>query len=432
MLRASAARALRQCGKKRTLIDIKSPIASLSSLSSSSSLSSTSTTTRDFIRRGSFQQWASQSSTRSSSASSSVTPTAANRYYVTPRRLASRTPRCLAGNGNSIAPRDSPQSQLLRDSSDEVPLFGCDHRHRHHHHHHHPGSRSTTISRIIDNRANQAAGRPASSSLSASPSSSSSLLSIHLDIISSFDNRQQQQRYHSTNAAKESGRSVSAAISDVTKLEGKEDEKKIDLNNEKKDKVDSSSVKSTTATPPSHSNSNSSSSNTSSSSSNTSSSTSSSLTKASNAVSLALQTILTFIAKLPSVLLYYLTHPTSLRLKLIELKALAVKEAQHFWMGCKLLAADVRTARHILGRTLRGSTLSRRERKQLLRTATDVFRLVPMSIFVLVPFMEFALPFALKLFPEMLPSTFRDGLKEEEKMKGELQMRISMAGFFQE
>jgi len=55
-----------------------------------------------------------------------------------------------------------------------------------------------------------------------------------------------------------------------------------------------------------------------------------------------------------------------------------------------------------------------------------------MSIFVLVPFMEFALPFALKLFPNMLPSTFRDGLKEEEKMKGELQMRISMAGFFQD
>jgi len=50
----------------------------------------------------------------------------------------------------------------------------------------------------------------------------------------------------------------------------------------------------------------------------------------------------------------------------------------------------------------------------------------------LVPFMEFALPFALKIFPNMLPSTFQDSLKEEEKMKGELQMRISMAGFFQD
>jgi len=138
------------------------------------------------------------------------------------------------------------------------------------------------------------------------------------------------------------------------------------------------------------------------------------------------------LSKVPGVTWFYITHPRDLRKKLAELKELAVKEAHHYWMGSKLLAADVRTARHIMGRTLRGSTLSRRERKQLLRTVTDVFRLVPMSVFVLIPFMEFALPFALKLFPNMLPSTFQDSLKEEQNMKGELQMRISMAGFFQE
>ena len=42
-----------------------------------------------------------------------------------------------------------------------------------------------------------------------------------------------------------------------------------------------------------------------------------------------------------------------------------------------------------------------------LRTSTDLFRLVPFAIFVIVPFMEFLLPFALKLFPNMLPSTFQ-------------------------
>jgi len=76
--------------------------------------------------------------------------------------------------------------------------------------------------------------------------------------------------------------------------------------------------------------------------------------------------------------------------------------------------------------------LTRRERKQLLRTTADLFRLVPMSMFVLIPFMEFALPFALKIFPNMLPSTFQDSLKAEESMKRELQSRIAMAGFFQE
>jgi len=98
----------------------------------------------------------------------------------------------------------------------------------------------------------------------------------------------------------------------------------------------------------------------------------------------------------------------------------------------QLLFADIRTARQILGRTLNGIALTRRERKQLLRTVTDVFRLVPMSIFVLIPFMEFALPFALKLFPNMLPSTFQDSLKAEENMKRELKSRIAMAEFFQE
>jgi LETM1 and EF-hand domain-containing protein 1 len=46
--------------------------------------------------------------------------------------------------------------------------------------------------------------------------------------------------------------------------------------------------------------------------------------------------------------------------------------------------------------------------------------------------MEFALPFALRLFPNMLPSTFQDSLKSEQNMKRELKSRIAMAQFFQE
>jgi LETM1 and EF-hand domain-containing protein 1 len=43
---------------------------------------------------------------------------------------------------------------------------------------------------------------------------------------------------------------------------------------------------------------------------------------------------------------------------------------------------------------------------QLKRTTTDLIRLIPFSVFILVPFMEFLLPIALRLFPNMLPSTF--------------------------
>ena len=44
--------------------------------------------------------------------------------------------------------------------------------------------------------------------------------------------------------------------------------------------------------------------------------------------------------------------------------------------------------------------------RQLVRTVSDLFRLVPFSVFIIVPFMELLLPVALKLFPGMLPSTF--------------------------
>ena len=52
--------------------------------------------------------------------------------------------------------------------------------------------------------------------------------------------------------------------------------------------------------------------------------------------------------------------------------------------------------------------MTRRERRQLKRTTTDILRLIPFAVFVIVPFMELLLPVALKLFPNMLPSTFED------------------------
>lgn len=106
--------------------------------------------------------------------------------------------------------------------------------------------------------------------------------------------------------------------------------------------------------------------------------------------------------------------------------------ANHYWMGTKLLCTEIKMARQILGRVLQGSSMTRRERMQLIRTTMDIFRLVPFAVFVIVPFMEFLLPFALKLFPNMLPSTFQDELKKEENMKQELQMRLAVAGFLQE
>ena len=69
-------------------------------------------------------------------------------------------------------------------------------------------------------------------------------------------------------------------------------------------------------------------------------------------------------------------------------------------------------ALRLLVRLLRGIRLTRREHRQLKRTAQDLLRLIPFLPFVLVPFMELLLPVALALFPNMLPSTFTDKYKE--------------------
>ncbi|XP_061989654.1 uncharacterized protein LOC133708208 [Rosa rugosa] len=118
--------------------------------------------------------------------------------------------------------------------------------------------------------------------------------------------------------------------------------------------------------------------------------------------------------------------------KLAHWKKEIVSTLQHYWLGFKLLGTDVRICSRLLLKLAGGKTLSRRERQQLTRTTADIFRLVPFAVFIIVPFMEFLLPVFLKLFPNMLPSTFQDKLKEEEAMKRKLKARIEYAKFLQD
>ncbi|PIO26199.1 hypothetical protein AB205_0083310, partial [Aquarana catesbeiana] len=89
-----------------------------------------------------------------------------------------------------------------------------------------------------------------------------------------------------------------------------------------------------------------------------------------------------------------------------------VDEIKHYYHGFRLLWIDTKTAARMVWRLLHGQVLSRRERRRLMRTCADLFRLVPFLVFVIVPFMEFLLPVFLKLFPEMLPSTFETESKK--------------------
>ncbi|KAJ4958783.1 hypothetical protein NE237_025894 [Protea cynaroides] len=118
--------------------------------------------------------------------------------------------------------------------------------------------------------------------------------------------------------------------------------------------------------------------------------------------------------------------------KLIHWKEEFKATMQHYWLGTKLLWADVRISSRLLIKLANGKSLSRRERQQLTRTTADIFRLVPVAVFIVVPFMEFLLPVFLKLFPNMLPSTFQDKMKEQEALKRRLNARIEYAKFLQD
>lgn len=119
------------------------------------------------------------------------------------------------------------------------------------------------------------------------------------------------------------------------------------------------------------------------------------------------------------------------------------KEVQHYWDGTKLLATEMRISSRLALKMARGYELTRREHRQvgyfvpttfpplwyvcvcfeisngyiiqLQRTTRDLGRLVPFSMFVLIPFAELLLPIALKLFPNMLPSTYEGPKVRETK-----------------
>ncbi|KAH8389933.1 hypothetical protein KR200_004247 [Drosophila serrata] len=107
-------------------------------------------------------------------------------------------------------------------------------------------------------------------------------------------------------------------------------------------------------------------------------------------------------------------------------------ELVHYYHGFRLLFIDVAICSKLLWRVLNGKTLTRRENKQLQRTTSDLFRLIPFSVFIIVPFMELLLPLFIKFFPGMLPSTFQTSNDRQEKLRQSLNVRLEVAKFLQQ
>ncbi|XP_076257975.1 leucine zipper and EF-hand containing transmembrane protein 1 isoform X2 [Rhynchophorus ferrugineus] len=114
-----------------------------------------------------------------------------------------------------------------------------------------------------------------------------------------------------------------------------------------------------------------------------------------------------------------------------SLKQKVIDELLHYYHGFRLLGIDVKISAGLVWRILQGKTLTRREHRLLTRTVGDLFRLLPFSVFIIVPFMELLLPVFIKLFPGMLPSTFQTTSEKEDKIKQSLKVKLEMAKFLQ-
>ena len=93
------------------------------------------------------------------------------------------------------------------------------------------------------------------------------------------------------------------------------------------------------------------------------------------------------------------------------------KEVRHYWDGTKLLGFEMKISYKLVTKMLVGHSLTRREMIQVRRTTRDVVRLVPFAAFVLIPFAELLLPVALRVFPNLLPSTYESKKDKQFKLE---------------
>lgn len=107
-------------------------------------------------------------------------------------------------------------------------------------------------------------------------------------------------------------------------------------------------------------------------------------------------------------------------------------EVAHYWNGTKLLGYEIKVSTKLLFKMMAGYGLSRRESNQLQRTLVDVARLIPFSMFILVPFAELLLPIALKIFPNLLPSTYELSSDAKKKKARLLKARTTSSEFIKQ
>jgi len=145
-----------------------------------------------------------------------------------------------------------------------------------------------------------------------------------------------------------------------------------------------------------------------------------------------------YILNIPKHLAWSLLHPIQAK-ETVSIKLGKVKTVfkdgihHHVVVPFRLGRVDYREAKRIF-KTRRDENrvdFTPLEKRKLQAIAGDFLRLVPYSVFFVVPFMELLLPFYIKLFPEASPSWFESRNDKEQRLRTKVEFRRSMAEFIQ-
>eukprot|EP00475_Leptophrys_vorax_P001364 TRINITY_DN10724_c0_g1_i1.p1 TRINITY_DN10724_c0_g1~~TRINITY_DN10724_c0_g1_i1.p1 ORF type:complete len:439 (-),score=94.48 TRINITY_DN10724_c0_g1_i1:26-1291(-) len=101
-------------------------------------------------------------------------------------------------------------------------------------------------------------------------------------------------------------------------------------------------------------------------------------------------------------------------------------EAKHYWHGTKQLARNFSIVWRLRMKQLRGGRLARRDTLELRRNARDSGKLIPFAVIAVVPFLEFALPIILKVFPNFMPSTYTTEHERNQKYRKTQEERVKL------
>ncbi|SOV74185.1 LETM1-like protein, putative [Plasmodium sp. gorilla clade G3] len=155
------------------------------------------------------------------------------------------------------------------------------------------------------------------------------------------------------------------------------------------------------------------------------------ITKLCNKSNKALKCVISILKKTSNNLKIIIFQPSILKVYYEHIK----KNIKHtvVWVktGILLFLTNMKISKNLIIKRLKGYRLSYSEYKLLIRTMNDMFKLIPFSFFIIIPFAEFLLPIFLKIYPNLLPSTFKND-DNFNNIKKNLYAKEQLAKFLQQ